>query len=151
MGQTISSLATWNNLLELKTVLHGVLLTWWRSFCQTSASDPSWYLPHSVSCGLRLTAMQALPTDRPSHGCGLSLVSKQRKRRGKRGDKWVHKGHCFLLLEFCGIKYYIFHSPVPKLSSPHSESLPASIRFPKNFQPVGVSYSCIFRALATLE
>lgn len=40
---------------------------------------------------------------------------------------------------------------MPKLSSPHSESLPASIRFPKNFQPVGVSYNCIWRALATLE
>mmetsp|Transcript_2328 Transcript_2328/g.8215 ORF Transcript_2328/g.8215 Transcript_2328/m.8215 type:complete len:206 (-) Transcript_2328:239-856(-) len=29
--------------------------------------------------------------------------------------------------------------PVPKLSSPHTEHLPASIRFPKYFHPVGVS------------
>ena len=29
--------------------------------------------------------------------------------------------------------------PVPKLSSPHKFIKPASIRFPKNFQPVGVS------------
>lgn len=41
--------------------------------------------------------------------------------------------------------------PVPKLSSPQSDSLLASIRFPKNFQPVGVSYKAIFVALATLQ
>lgn len=41
--------------------------------------------------------------------------------------------------------------PVPKLSSPHKDSLPASIRFPKNFQPVGVSYNSILFALATLQ
>lgn len=31
----------------------------------------------------------------------------------------------------------IWSEPVPKLSSPHIDSLPSSIRFPKNFQPVG--------------
>lgn len=46
---------------------------------------------------------------------------------------------------------WVPHSPVPKLSSPHRDSLPASIRLPKNFQPVGVSYRFIFRALATLR
>lgn len=40
--------------------------------------------------------------------------------------------------------------PVPKLSSPHRDSLFASIKFPKNFQPVGVSYKAIFVAWATL-
>lgn len=63
----------------------------------------------------------------------------------------MNEGYCFYLLEFCLHTYDDFHPPVPKLSSPHSESFPASIRFPKNFQPVGVSYSCICRALATLE
>lgn len=41
-------------------------------------------------------------------------------------------------------------APVPELSSPHNDNLPASIRFPKNFHPAGVSYSSIFVALATL-
>lgn len=41
--------------------------------------------------------------------------------------------------------------PVPKLSSPQRDSLLASIKFPKNFQPVGVSYKAIFVALATLQ
>lgn len=41
--------------------------------------------------------------------------------------------------------------PVPKLSSPHRDSLFASIKFPKNFQPVGVSYKAIFVAWATLQ
>jgi hypothetical protein len=27
--------------------------------------------------------------------------------------------------------------PVPKLSSPHTEHMPASMRLPKNFHPVG--------------
>jgi hypothetical protein len=29
------------------------------------------------------------------------------------------------------------YKPVPKLSSPQIEQSPASIKFPKNFQPVG--------------
>lgn len=41
--------------------------------------------------------------------------------------------------------------PVPKLSSPQRDSLLASIKFPKNFQPVGVSYKATFVAFATLE
>jgi hypothetical protein len=45
--------------------------------------------------------------------------------------------------------------PVPKLSSPHSVTLPASIRLPKNFQPVGVSKQgtpsfCATRSAAAL-
>jgi hypothetical protein len=31
----------------------------------------------------------------------------------------------------------IMHAPVPKLSSPQIEHNPASMRFPKNFHPVG--------------
>lgn len=41
--------------------------------------------------------------------------------------------------------------PVPKLSSPQREQRPESIRFPKYLQPVGVSYSASFMALATLQ
>lgn len=70
------------------------------------------------------------------------------KERGETA--WVNKGMTGFLLPFLTIKKSD-DTPVPKLSSPHNESLPASIRFPKNFQPVGVSYSCICRALATLE
>ena len=33
----------------------------------------------------------------------------------------------------------IWSEPVPKLSSPHIDNFPASIRLPKNFQPVGTS------------
>lgn len=33
----------------------------------------------------------------------------------------------------------IWLDPVPKLSSPHKEIFPASIKFPKNFHPVGTS------------
>lgn len=69
---------------------------------------------------------------------------------GRGRKEWISEWEA--LLSFIGVhKYDDICSPVPKLSSPHSESLPASIRFPKNFQPVGVSYSCICRALATLE
>lgn len=35
----------------------------------------------------------------------------------------------------------IWFEPVPKLSSPQRLIIPASIRFPKNFHPVGVSYN----------
>ena len=38
----------------------------------------------------------------------------------------------------------------PKLSSPQIAILPASSRFPKNFQPVGVSKQSFDIALATL-
>lgn len=31
----------------------------------------------------------------------------------------------------------MWSEPVPKLSSPQIDKLPASMRFPKNFQPVG--------------
>lgn len=31
----------------------------------------------------------------------------------------------------------MWSEPVPKLSSPQTDKFPASIRFPKNFQPVG--------------
>lgn len=41
--------------------------------------------------------------------------------------------------------------PAPKLSSPHKDSLPASIRLPKKFHPGGVSYNSIFVAFATLQ
>lgn len=41
--------------------------------------------------------------------------------------------------------------PAPKLSSPHKDSLPPSIRLPKKFHPGGVSYSSILVAFATLQ
>ena len=41
--------------------------------------------------------------------------------------------------------------PVPKLSSPHKFIHPASIRFPKNFHPVGVSYTYFFMPTPTLS
>lgn len=41
--------------------------------------------------------------------------------------------------------------PVPKLSSPHREHRPESIRFEKNLHPAGVSYTGTFINLATLK
>ncbi len=41
--------------------------------------------------------------------------------------------------------------PVPNDSSPHSEQRPASMRLPKNFQPVGTSKHSSFFASATLR
>lgn len=41
--------------------------------------------------------------------------------------------------------------PVPKLSSPHREHRPESIRFEKNLHPAGVSYTGTFIDLATLK
>ena len=46
--------------------------------------------------------------------------------------------------------YRIWSEPVPKLSSPHSDIRPASIRLPKNFQPVGVTKHSFCFAWATL-
>lgn len=46
---------------------------------------------------------------------------------------------------------WVNNVPVPKLSSPQREQRPESIRFPKYLQPVGVSYSASFMALATLR
>ena len=45
----------------------------------------------------------------------------------------------------------IWSLPVPKLSSPQRESREASMRFPKNFQPVGTSKNSNPSASATLE
>lgn len=39
----------------------------------------------------------------------------------------------------------------PKLSSPQSDNLPASIKLPKNFQPVGTSNISLFSFSATLK
>lgn len=119
-------------------------LTWWRSSCQTSASDLSLSPPRSVSWWLRLTATQAPPTSRPSHGYDPSLFISIERCDWVRGNSyWCHS----LKKEKCDDRV----SPVPKLSSPHRESLPASIKFPKNFQPVGVSYRSICSVLATLK
>lgn len=41
--------------------------------------------------------------------------------------------------------------PVPNDSSPHKQSLSASIKLPKYFQPVGVSKISFFFAAATLQ
>lgn len=93
--KTFSPLATWNSpLLGLKLTFHkqfygGSLLTWWRSSCQTSASDPSWSLPRSVSWWLRLTTTQAPPTSRPSHGCDPSLVGLAEGEKRGRVIEWV--------------------------------------------------------------
>jgi len=46
--------------------------------------------------------------------------------------------------------YRMWSEPVPKLSSPHSDIRPESIRLPKNFQPVGVTKSSFPFAWATL-
>lgn len=45
----------------------------------------------------------------------------------------------------------IWSEPVPKLSSPHNDKRPASIRLPKNFHPVGTSKNSlpIFEATLT--
>ena len=45
----------------------------------------------------------------------------------------------------------MWSEPVPKLSSPHRDSFPASIRLPKYFHPVGTSYSDKPFASATLK
>jgi len=50
----------------------------------------------------------------------------------------------------CRVGDLIWSEPVPKLSSPHNESRPASMRLPKNFQPVGTSNISLPSSLATL-
>lgn len=47
--------------------------------------------------------------------------------------------------------YLIWDDPVPKDSSPQRVISYVSIRFPKNFHPVGVSYRLIPSFLATLS
>ena len=47
--------------------------------------------------------------------------------------------------------YLMWSDPVPKLSSPHKDKRPASIKFPKNFQPVGTSKNSLPEAAATLK
>lgn len=80
-------------------------------------------------------------------------------RRARRQTALVRLSAVYLVTFSVHSRWCVFQSlffslthklPVPKLSSPHRESLPSSIRFPKNFQPVGVSYSWILQALATL-
>lgn len=53
--------------------------------------------------------------------------------------------------EMCKRPNLIWSEPVPKLSSPHKDSRPASIRLPKNFQPVGTSNISFPLFLATLH
>lgn len=66
-------------------------LTWWRSSCQTSASDLSLSPPRSVSWWLRLTATQAPPTSRPSHGYDPSLFISIERCDWVRGNSyWCH-------------------------------------------------------------
>ena len=45
----------------------------------------------------------------------------------------------------------MWSDPCPKLSSPHNDNRLASIKFPKNFQPVGTSNISKPLALATLQ
>lgn len=45
----------------------------------------------------------------------------------------------------------MWSEPVPKLSSPHRDSTPESIRLPKYFQPVGTSYTDRPFSAATLQ
>jgi hypothetical protein len=51
----------------------------------------------------------------------------------------------------CSSTNLIWSDPVPKLSSPHSDKRPASIRFPKNFHPVGTSNISMRLSAATLQ
>lgn len=67
--------------------------------------------------------------------------------------------HCIYIYSLSKMRFFhsdhitnlMWSDPVPKLSSPQSESRPASIRLPKNFHPVGTSNISTPLSLATLK